>query len=72
MRHAEGTEQKKGVSKMLKKINAVNVCSTLSFIFLILFMGFACGYDIVGSLVCLALFAGFAFLTLKEDGQIKK
>lgn len=57
---------------MLKKINAVNLCGGISFLSMFAMVGFANGGNYIAAVVSLILFAGFAYLALKEDGQIRK
>ena len=52
---------------MLRRINAVNVCGTISFLSMIAMVGFADGGNYIASVICLVLFAGFAYLTSIMD-----
>lgn len=66
MKHEEGGQA------MLKRINAVNVCGTISFMSMIAMVGFADGGNYIASVISLVLFAGFAYIALKEDGAFRK
>ena len=57
---------------MLRRINAVNVCGTISFLSMIAMVGFADGGNYIASVICLVLFTGFAYLGLREDGSFRK
>lgn len=56
----------------MKRINAINVCGGISFVALIAVAGFLDGGNYIGAVISLVLFAGFAYLALKEDGQIRR
>lgn len=57
---------------MKKLFNTVNLLNTAAFIALLCTGGFAEGENLPGAALSLAVFAGAACLSLKEDGQIKK
>ena len=56
----------------MKRINAINVCSGISFLSMISIGGFTEGGNYIAAVISLVLFAGFAYLALKEDGQIRR
>lgn len=56
----------------MKRINAVNVCGTISFLSMIAIVGFAEGGNYIAAVISLVLFAGFAYLALREDGSFRK
>jgi hypothetical protein len=54
---------------MIRRINAVNVCGTIAFVAMIMCGGFLDGGNYVAAGICLGVFAGFAFLAVKENGK---
>lgn len=56
----------------MKRINAINVCGGISFLSMISLGGFTEGGNYIAAVISLVLFAGFAYLALKEDGQIRR
>lgn len=56
----------------MKRINAVNVCGTISFLSMIAMVGFAEGGNYIAAVISLVLFAGFTYLALREDGAFRK
>ena len=52
----------------MKRINAINVCGGISFVALIAVAGFLDGGNYIGAVISMVVFAGFAFLALREDG----
>lgn len=56
----------------MKRINAVNVCGTISFLSLFGVVGFTEGGNYIAAVISLVLFAGFAYLAMREDGAFRK
>ena len=56
----------------MKRINAVNVCSAISLLSLIAVVGFTEGGNYIAAVVSMVLFAGSAYLALKEDGTFRQ
>lgn len=56
----------------MKRINAVNVLVAISVLSLIAAVGFTEGGNYIGTVICMVLFAGSAYLALKEDGSFRQ
>ena len=56
----------------MKRINAVNVCGTISFLSMIALVGFTDGGNYIAAVVSGIVFAGFAYLAMREDGTFRK
>ena len=57
---------------MLKKINAVNVCGTVAFIFMIAMVGFTDGGNYAGAVISFCAFAVCACVAARESGTRKQ
>lgn len=56
----------------MKRINAINVCGGISFVALIAVAGFLDGGNYIGAVISMVVFAGFAFLAVREDGTFRQ
>lgn len=62
----------KGVSKLLKRINAVNVCGAVVFLSMIAMVGFVDGGNHAGAIISLCAFAVCACVAVREEGTSKQ
>ena len=62
----------KGVSKLLKIINAVNVCGAVAIISMIAMVGFVDGGNHAGAIISLCAFAVCACVAAREEGTRKQ
>ena len=62
----------KGVSKLLKRINAVNVCGAVAFLSMIAMVGFVDGGNYAGAVISFCAFAVFACVAAREEGTRKQ
>ena len=63
---------RKGVSKLLKRINAVNVCGAVAFLSMIAMVGFVDGGNHAGAVISFCAFAVFACVAVREEGTRKQ
>ena len=63
---------RKGVSKLLKRINAVNVCGAVAFISMIAMVGFTDGGNYAGAVISFCAFAVCACVAVREEGTRKQ
>ena len=56
----------------MKRINAVNVCGTISFLSMIALVGFTDGGNYIAAVVSGIVFAGCGYMAMREDGTFRK